>query len=182
MLDQDTKVSVPLEALFAALDELQLRDPDARQKEYFQLLEEAAKQVKTLGSEGKANADGITVTILTELDPYSLFRYDLNAGETYEDRYTSVTEISSPAFPPGFNQRTQIGVRDSYTYLGQESVTVAAGTYQACKWEMVSRGGGFTTVTTTWMTVDSGILVKSTSDDGSSLELLPRSTLNGRSI
>ncbi|KAA1191913.1 hypothetical protein F0M18_10325 [Pseudohalioglobus sediminis] len=143
---------------------------------------QSAKRVKQLGTELEASAQGVTLTTVVTHTPYSLFRFDLTPGESYQDNYTSVVELNSPAFPPGFSQRQEFRFRDTYTYLGQESVTVPAGTYRACRWELVSRGGGETVTTEVWIDVKSGVTIRERGSDGSGLEMLRGSTLNGSRI
>jgi hypothetical protein len=90
-----------------------------------------------------------------------------------------VTELSSPAFPPGFTQRSVDNLTEQITFLGVESVTVDAGTYNACKFESQTISQSNPDVELTWLAVDTAVPVKQTSSNGSSFELLEGSTLNG---
>ncbi|MEM1110280.1 MAG: hypothetical protein AAGI11_00110 [Pseudomonadota bacterium] len=142
----------------------------------------ASSFVRNIGSIAEASAQGITITTTTTFEPFSETRFDLSPGQSYEDRYTAVSEIESPAFPPGFGQSIRTNVRETRTYIGRERITVPAGSYNTCKFELQSRAGGSTDTITTWVIVGNGVLAKEEASDGTVLELLPGSRLNGSSI
>jgi hypothetical protein len=66
----------------------------------------------------------------------------------------------------------------SVTYRGQESVTVPAGTYTACKFEETTLQGG---LQATWVIKGKGVIAKYQDvGSGASVDLLPTSRLNGQ--
>jgi hypothetical protein len=100
-------------------------------------------------------------------------RFTLNPGETTVYSQTYTTTIT----PPGTTETTT--ANPTVTYEGQESVTVPAGTYTACKFSQTFSGS----TTTTWIIKGSGVMAKST--DASSnvtLQLQGTSRLNGSPI
>ena len=112
-------------------------------------------------------------------------RFTLNAGGSFVSTvtYTVTTTIqNSPVpIPPQSSTTTS-----TVTYLGQETVTVPAGTFTACKFQEV-----FTTApnspTFQWISVGSGVPVKYSELDAETLtitsyELLNTSRVNGAVI
>jgi hypothetical protein len=65
------------------------------------------------------------------------------------------------------------------TYVGKESITVPAGTFEACRFDEVAADG--TAKQTTWVLKDYGVLAKSIGAPVS-MQLLPTSSINGQPI
>lgn len=116
------------------------------------------------------------ITVTLTVRPSRLYRFDLAAGESYVQEYEETIETSFP----GFNDTEQATVRVITTFKGIESVTVPAGTFQACKFVEQLTDGPFATTTTEWFGVGNGLLLKSV-DDNETSELVS-ATINGASI
>jgi len=71
------------------------------------------------------------------------------------------------------------------TYRGQESVSVPAGTFEACRFEVRPQGAGGP-LDAEWIQVGTGVQLKYVSGSGTgseiTFELLPGSRLNGRAL
>lgn len=121
--------------------------------------------------------------IEVRLDPFSLFRFDLSAGDRFTDSYNS--EVITNA--GGQQLSDSLSIEAETTFLGIESVTVPAGTFDACHYREVSEatptGFPFSTETTSdsWYAVGNGILLKQEDSEGNSTELLEAS-INGADI
>ncbi len=90
-------------------------------------------------------------------------QYGLAAGQstttTLTGSITSTTHFTS-AFPiPDQVSTTSISSSSTTKFVGTESVSVPAGTYNACKFEVTS---GTSDVTTSWYIVGKGLHVKTT--------------------
>src|SRR5690606_29975588 len=103
-------------------------------------------------------------------------RFDLTAGETYEQNYS--VNVSTRVM--GFNNKTSTAVALETTFLGIESVTVPAGTYQACRFRTDSTADNVTSTINEWFAVDSGMFLKST--EGSASNVLVSASINGADI
>jgi hypothetical protein len=105
-------------------------------------------------------------------------RYTLNAGQSYTQTYSSTTTTTFTGLPAPIMNTSSI--TETVTYLGRETVTVAAGTFDACKFD---QGGAIT-----WISAGSssskGVGVKTfSSSGGSSVTLeLTSGTINGSAI
>ena len=106
-------------------------------------------------------------------------KFDLNAGESYEQTYTM---IEHDPLNPGDT------VYDSVVkFVGIETITVPAGTYKTCKFEdksTVTSSDGVTEAdnTTTWYAVEHGIVVKNKVDDVDDDLVLVEASINGVKI
>lgn len=117
-------------------------------------------------------AGGVILDQTTTLDPARLDRNDLDPGESFTQTYTLKSEASVNGGPP----QTQSGsVTLKTTYLGQESVTVPAGTFTACKFEYENTGDG--TTENIWYAKGNGVSVKQSSANGTAE--LKSAKLNG---
>lgn len=95
----------------------------------------------------------ISGTLSTTINPPREDRYDLDPGESYTQTYT----VSTSGAPVAIPDTTSTVKR---TYVGRESVTVPAGTFEACRFEEDVTVGSTTTTTTMWFDVGSGIELK----------------------
>ena len=70
------------------------------------------------------------------------------------------------------------------TYVGQEQVSVPAGTYNTCKLETTTTAGNTTTTQTSWLIVGKGIPVKTTTTAAGSTQTIEATSVkvNGSSI
>lgn len=97
-------------------------------------------------------------------------RFTLNAGESTVFAQTYTTTVT----PPGTTSNTTAS--PTVTYVGQESVTVPAGTFTACKFNQTFEGS----TSTTWIIKGSGVMAKSTDlSSNTTLQLQSTSRLNG---
>lgn len=145
----------------------------------------------------------VTLTAYQALDGLDILRYGsvgtvTAAGTTFETRITNtpverdrryalavgttaafVTNATTTVTPPGTS--TSASTTTNVTYAGQESITVPAGTFVACKFQ--SNTGGATT--TEWIIKGKGVLARSTSPSSSGevvLQLQASSRLNGAAL
>jgi hypothetical protein len=119
----------------------------------------------------------VSVPVLGNIETKQVFtpaardkRFTLAAGEStvFAQTYTTTTT------PPGTSQTTSAS--PTVTYVGQESVTVPAGTFAACKFNQTFSGE----TTTTWIIKGSGVMAKSTDvANNVTLQLEATSRLNG---
>lgn len=112
-------------------------------------------------------------------DPFVEIRFDLDLGQSHTTRSTS----GSPAGPRSSVELTR-------TYLGRETVTVPAGSFETCKFMIVTTGKppagspipGSTVTSFTWYDVGSGLTVKTEFPDGASKTELVSGSINGTPI
>lgn len=113
--------------------------------------------------------------------PYLDTQYSLAMGAsvTVTAVGQSTTTVSIPGSPfPIPPTVADINTSVTHTYVTRESVTVPAGTFQACKYTTAPAGGGV--VSTTWYALPKGIPVKITSE-GQVIEAT-QATVNGAAI
>lgn len=150
----------------------------ARTQTYSQL-NTGSSTFNTLGTVTMAAAEGFNVNSTSTFEPKRVDRYNLNAGDSYTQNYTITTESSV-----GSNTFTSTNqVKSTVTYLGNESVTVPAGTFDSCKVQDVEEntsGGSTTTFTTTnWYDVGSGLLLKVVAEDDESNDTTTTELVSG---
>lgn len=147
-------------------------------KSYFKI-DAGAKRFSYYGSIVDTSAPVSSSSTLT-ITPERIERFDLNAGESY----TQIYSISSAIQVMGFPVSTITEFESLVTFKGVESITVPAGTFNACRFETsatsVTLGTTTTTVSTNWITVDSGVSVR-TESAGDITELIS-GTINGNAI
>lgn len=110
----------------------------------------------------------INSTTVTSNSPFMLTRYDLSAGQSHSQTYTSSTQVM------GFDVNTTINF--TRTFTGFEDITVPAGSYSACRFDIDQDGE----LTTRWVAVGSGIELKVVS--GGDETVFVSGTLNGSSL
>ncbi len=88
-------------------------------------------------------------------------RFTLNAGQTLTQTYTGTTTATVGGFPgvPGTSTTTTTTTTQHVRFVGLESVTVPAGTFNACKFEDTDPATP-ANMTTTWPAVNHGSMVK----------------------
>ena len=93
-------------------------------------------------------------------------QYGLAIGGSYT--YTesgSITTTTSGLFGlPGTSTTSPISTTQTVTYVGRESVTVSAGTFNACKFQSTTPGN--TDVTRQWVIVGKGVPVQTITTNG----------------
>lgn len=108
--------------------------------------------------------------------PQRLDRFDLDAGESYSQNYT--TEVTTRA--RGFTNTVSNRVAMTTTFVGVEGVTVPAGTYQSCRFRVEITDGNGSSIREEWFGVGHGMLLKSTEDGDSNVLVSAR--INGAAI
>ena len=132
---------------------------------------------RTFGSTTSIAAGGFTTDTKVVFNPPSENRdFTLVAGGNYNRTDNSTTTISVA----GTNQSSSASSTTTVTYQGQESVTVPAGTFTACRFTSVENANGTQTTTNQWIAKPAGVAVKSVSDSGTT-ELVSGS-INGVAI
>jgi hypothetical protein len=123
-----------------------------------------------------------TTDVKTVFVPPQRFAYNLAAGESYSQVYEARTTSTTTVFGVPNTQQTTVNVAQRITFNGIESVTVPAGTFQACKFtiEEGASAGAYDSSSTNWLAVGSGVPVKNQSENGV-LELL-RGQVNGTAV
>lgn len=99
---------------------------------------------------------------------------------------TAATSMRTKTTTSSFETTTRTDLSTKVTYQGQESITVAAGTFTACKFrvesvETIINIGSRTTTSTEWIATTSGVLLKNVFDGATptTYELKASSRLNG---
>jgi hypothetical protein len=128
----------------------------------------------SFGSTSETTTPFATSSKIVFSPPFRSKHYTLNPGESYTQTYNSITTSTLAGMPPTSTTST---VTHTERYLGQESVTVPAGTFNACKFEI----GGLTS----WEIVGKGITAKSVTVDttgGTTTLSLTSGSINGSAI
>ena len=110
---------------------------------------------------------GVTVQATISQDPPKEDRFNLTAGQSYSHSYVQTTETKSSFGGTQLPTQTiTTNVVDNRTYVGRESITVPAGTFETCKFtQTTSFDGNNSGTSTTWISVDHGFFVKSIAGD-----------------
>ena len=89
-------------------------------------------------------------------------RYTLNAGQTLTQTYTGTTTVVSGGIlgSPGTTTTVTTTTTQNIRFVGIESVTVPAGTFNACKFEDTDPASPGS-MTTSWIAVNHGFNLKS---------------------
>ncbi len=135
-----------------------------------------------------STVSGFTTTTVSKsvyAPPWVDRSYALAIGEslttTQSMTTTATTTITGSPVPlPPTTTTTPSTITQTIKYVGRESVTVPAGTYSACKYEYSSGGA----LTTSWVIVGKGLMVKSLSVVGNTTQTLQATsvTLNGQRL
>lgn len=138
--------------------------------------------LKIFGIVTEAQAAGFNITTAVSNQPAAEEHFDLAPGQSYTQTYTTMQESGSVGGFPIPPTQTQFSVKT--TYNGQERITVAAGSFNACKFTdettATVNGQASTGTTTTWLAVGSGQFLKSVSDSDTN-ELISAS-INGAPV
>ncbi|MES2939008.1 MAG: hypothetical protein V4864_15080 [Pseudomonadota bacterium] len=136
---------------------------------------------------GTSATSGITSTMNSTsvyTPPFVDQQYSLAVGQTYTSSQTLITSgtVSVLGFSQPINSTTTTSM--NLKYVGQETVQVPAGTYNACKMETTNTSNGTTTVQTSWIIVGKGIPVKTTMTGGGINQTIQATSvkLNGASL
>ena len=137
-------------------------------------LDAGARQLRYYGSEAETAQPPLTSATVV-LSPFKLNRWDLAAGESFQQTYSSTVQDSSGT---SSSQTLEL----TTTYLGTEVITVPGGTYTACRVQEESvetsgTGVPVSSLETQWYAVGNGFLLKAESDD--SVQEFIRGTIDG---
>jgi hypothetical protein len=136
------------------------------------------------GSVDKLNSfspTGLPTTTSTELtyaQPYVARYFKLAPGEsaveTYSSNATATTTFTGTNAPPPTTSTTSRLVREIWTYVGRETLTLPAGTYDTCRFDVLTPASPpyGTAINTQWVIFGTGILVQTRS-------VFPNSTAAG---
>jgi len=109
------------------------------------------------------------------------FRIALGQSATFTSNSVLTTLASVPPLPGGLPPPQGVSTSETYTFEAKESVTVLAGTYEACRYRI--DGENASTYVTTWYILGKGVPAKIVSTvsgvASDTQQLKPGSTYNG---
>jgi len=147
-------------------------------KSYYNV-DAAAKRSTYYGTIVDATAP-MALTTTVKINPERIERYDLAANESYSQSYT----IESSSVVMGFPVSTTTQFSSTTTFKGIETISVPAGTFEACRMETTDTtttlGTSATSTSTNWISTGKGVLLR-TEASGDITELLS-GTINGVAI
>lgn len=127
-----------------------------------------AKRSNTVGTLVETTSP-VAITSSTIIHPGILMRFDLATNQSYSQTYTSITTTTTA----GASNEVEVVTNVVTTFKGMETITVPAGTYSACRFEVVETG----MVGTRWVAANKGMELRFTS--GTATTELVSSTVNG---
>jgi hypothetical protein len=159
--------------------------PTTTSKEYF-TTNTANESFTTVGSESEEGGAVMSSTRQI-IDPGLTTRFDVKPGETYSQTFTirlTIIQNGIP-FPTTLSEVTIVT-----TYVGRQEITVPAGRFNTCRFELsissIIQGQEFVSTDWLWFAVDDGVLVRQwngTEDrEVTYEEELESGTLNGRTL
>ena len=134
-------------------------------------IDSAAKTYSYHGSIVEVTAPTALTTTIT-INPAEVERFNLAAGESYSQTYTTTSSLTVFGFPVNTVTETSSTV----TFKGIETITVPAGTYSTCRMETNDSGG----ISTTWFTVGTGMSIRT--ESGGDISELVSGSINGTAI
>lgn len=143
-------------------------------KEYLSL---SGTTLTFYGSTFEDTVDGVTYSGETTFEPGAEFRFGLDVGESYSQTYA----VNSTSTVDGQTFEFSSTETDQTTYVGQEQITVPAGTFDTCHFTETYSIDGETGTYDYWISVGSGVSIKSVYDDGEE-EVLLGATINGSPV
>ena len=141
---------------------------------------------RLVGSKAVVEAEGMRVTTtLTHQPAKPDARFTLKPGQSIQvTGIENTSTIQIPGMPDQVSRSSMLPW--TIKYYGQESVTVPAGTFMACKFGDTGDDDSSGREALTWVARGLGVAVKSIGQNElgqpMTLELLPGSSLNGRPI
>nr|MBV6629010.1 hypothetical protein [Oceanococcus sp. HetDA_MAG_MS8] len=137
-------------------------------------------------------SSGFTTTVTNVIDPGNLQRFDLSPGESYQQTYVTDTTTNTSGSGVNLTQSSETTTQETVTYVGRETISVPAGTYETCYFRTESTstttaGGASTTlnfVDEQYFDISSHVLVRevSTSDGETDTTELQDGTVNGVAV
>ena len=144
-------------------------------------------QYRLHGTRGMGAAEGVMTNVTQTFDPPRSDRFDLDPGESYTETYDIVaeTDIDTGIDSP-ITTTTTTQIEKTRTYFGQETITVPAGTFDACKFRdddtvTLPTGAIEQTSTKRWFDVDTGLVLR-TELEGISTTVLLSGSQNGQPL
>ena len=149
--------------------------------DFYFTVDVGAKRSTNLGGKTETTVDGVPANSQEiEFVPGLLTRYDLAAGESYSQTYTSNSTVSFGGVPITDSQSNDMTVK----YIGVVTVSVPAGSFQACKFEEevtgTASGTPFTGFRTYYLAVGKGVMVKE--ESGNVTTVLVSGNIDGNPI
>ncbi|MEM6581706.1 MAG: hypothetical protein AAF699_10560 [Pseudomonadota bacterium] len=118
-----------------------------------------ARQVRDFGTEVEVTSP-IMVSARTVNEPFRLIRFDLSPGQSFSQSYVTTTTTDAG----GGAQLDSVSTDSVTTFDGIESVTVPAGSFQACRFTEISSTPGGEDTQREWIHVGTGVLLKAVND------------------
>ena len=147
-------------------------------KSYFKT-DTAAKRSTYYGSIVESSAPVVSNSTV-KIIPERIERFDLAANESYSQTYS--IETSSVVF--GFPITVTTQHATTITFKGIESVSVPAGTFEACRFEtsdaVTSSGLTTNSTATNWISTQKGVLLRT--EAGNDVTVLMSASINGAAV
>ncbi len=150
---------------------LYVEDPDGTPdaNEYYQI-DFTTPSVNAIADENLQGSDDSYVS-----DPGDLLRFDLEPG----DSFTATTTYTDGSANSSTGPYT-------VTYIGRETVTVPAGTFETCHFQLIAAENTGTYINDEWLGVGNGLEILETDSDGGSSpvnrEELVSASINGTPV
>ncbi len=119
-------------------------------------------------------------TVISVMTPPVKTVFDMTVNKPYTQTYTAKQEAVGSPFPLTFPETSQT---ETTTFLGQESVSVPAGTFNTCKMKVDNLSNNVTTSTYMWLVAGGsyqGMTAKIETGDGSVKTVATKFTITGK--
>lgn len=114
-------------------------------------------------------------TLTTKIEPAQVVKWNLDPGESHSQTFTITTSATVTTAGMSFPvPDTTTNTTQKRLYVGRDSITVPAGTFETCHFQEDSTVSGNTSSTDVWFSVGSGVQIKAVAD-GDVTELLSAS-------
>jgi len=139
-----------------------------------------AKTTQLFGTMTETTTPAVS-TLTTKIEPPQIVKWNLDPGESYTQTFTITTggTVSAGGMSLPIPETTANN-KLKRTYIGRDTVTVPAGTFEACHFQEDSTVNGTTATTETWFSVGSGVQLKAISDGD--VTVLISASINGTPI
>ena len=132
-------------------------------------------RIRNIGTENEVISPASSSQTAT-FEPFRLERFDLAAGDSFTQNYTSRVDSTSG----GFTFSTTIQTQTTIRFDGIETVTVPAGTFEACRFTENEQTDGENFTITSWYGVGNGVLIQQIDQESESV--LVSASVNGADI
>ncbi|MEM8490613.1 MAG: hypothetical protein AAF756_07260 [Pseudomonadota bacterium] len=147
-------------------------------RSYFQDVSDA--RILNLGTETEIDSPDPSIGSTTAVDQYEpprLERRDLSAGESYTQEFEETQSTTIDGETTTFIRN----IARTVTFDGIESITVPAGTFDACRFTEVEVSAGETSTLQLWYGVGNGLILR-VQEDGDTGSVLVSGSINGMDI